>query len=62
MNDIREFSTKELVRELLSRDGVKSTNVVSGEFSKVQVSGKEDKNLRYLKGYGPLTILEVEDK
>lgn len=58
--DLREIRTKDLVKEFMSRQGVKSTNVNNNEFSKIQVSGEGDKHLRYLKGYGPAVILEVE--
>ena len=56
---LREVDTLTLVLELESREGVKSTYVTEEEFSKIQVSKNGDKNFRYIKGYGPLKILEI---
>lgn len=60
MKSLRGFNTEDLIKELESREGVKSTNVYSDEFSKIQVSGNGDKHLRHIKGYGPLIILEIK--
>ena len=49
-----------LVLELESREGVKSTYVTEEEFSKIQVSKNGDKNFSYIKGSGPLKILEIK--
>ena len=57
---LREVDTLTLVLELESRDGVKSTYVTEVEFSKIQVSKNGDKNFRYIKGSGPLKILEIK--
>ena len=57
---LREVDTLTLVLELESRDGVKSTYVTEEEFSKIQVSKNGDKNFRYIKGSGPLKILEIK--
>ena len=56
---LREVDTLTLVLELESREGVKSTYVTEEEFSKIPVYKKGDKNFRYIKGYGPLKILEI---
>ncbi|WP_440250572.1 hypothetical protein [Clostridium sp.] len=60
MVELRTIDTLKLVLELESRDGVKSTYVTEEEFSKIQVSKSGDKNFRYIKGSGPLKILEIK--
>ena len=60
MVELRAVDTLKLVLELESRDGVKSTYVTEEEFSKIQVSKSGDKNFRYIKGSGPLKILEIK--
>lgn len=60
MIELRAINTLDLVMELESRECVKSTYVTEEEFSKIQVSGNEDKHLRYIKGSGPLKILEIK--
>ena len=60
MVELRAVDTLKLVLELESRDGVKSTYVTEEEFSKIQVSKSRDKNFRYIKGSGPLKILEIK--
>ena len=57
---LREVDTLTLVLELESREGVKSTYVTEEEFSKIQVSKNGDKNFSYIKGSGPLKILEIK--
>ena len=60
MVELRTIDTLKLVLELESRDGVKSTYVTEEDFSKIQVSKSGDKNFRYIKGSGPLKILEIK--
>lgn len=60
MVELRTIDTLKLVLELESRKGVKSTYVTEEEFSKIQVSKSGDKNFRYIKGSGPLKILEIK--
>ena len=60
MVELRDINTLKLVLELGSRECVKSTYVTEEEFSKIQVSKSVDKNFRYIKGYGPLKILEIK--
>lgn len=60
MVELRTIDTLKLVLELESRDGFKSTYVTEEEFSKIQVSKSGDKNFRYIKGSGPLKILEIK--
>ena len=57
---LMEVDTLTLVLELESREGVKSTYVTEEEFSKIQVSKNGDKNFSYIKGSGPLKILEIK--
>ena len=60
MVELRTIDTLKLVLEIESRDCVKSTYVTEEEFSKIQVSKSGDKNFRYIKGSGPLKILEIK--
>ena len=60
MVELRTIDTLKLVLELESREGVKSTYVTEEEFSKIQVSKSGDKNFIYIKGSGPLKILEIK--
>lgn len=60
MVELRTVDTLTLVLELGSREGVKSTYVTEEAFSKIQVSKNGDKNFRYIKGSGPLKILEIK--
>lgn len=60
MGELRAIDTVTLVKELESREGVRSTYVTEEEFSKIQVSGAEERCFRYIKGYGPLRILEIK--
>lgn len=60
MVSLKDVSTTELVNELITRDGVRSAEVYSGEFCRVHMSGQNDERLRYLNASGPLTVLEVE--
>ena len=60
MVELRTIDTLKLVSELESREGVKITYVTEEEFSKIQVSKSGDKNFRYIKGSGPLKILEIK--
>ena len=60
MIELRTIDTLTLALELESREGVKSTYVTEEEFSKIQVSKSGEKNFRYIKGSGPLKILEIK--
>ena len=60
MVELRAVDTLKLVLELESREGVKSTYVTEEEFSKIQVSKSGERNFRYIKGSGPLKILEIK--
>ena len=60
MVELRDINTLKLALELGSRECVKSTYVTEEEFSKIQVSKNGDKNFRYIKGSGPLKILEIK--
>ena len=60
MVELRDINTLKLVLELESRECVKSTYLTEEEFSKIQVSKNGDKNFSYIKGSGPLKILEIK--
>ena len=60
MVELRDINTLKLVLELEWREYVKATYLTEEEFSKIQVSKSGDKNFRYIKGSGPLKILEIK--
>ena len=60
MGNLRKFKTSELINELKMREGIRDINVGTYEVSKIQVSGYEEERLRYVKGEGPLIILEIK--
>ena len=60
MVELRDINTLKLVLELEWREYVKATYLTEEEFSKIQVSKNGDKNFRYIKGSGPLKILEIK--
>ena len=66
MINIRDIETKDLINELLLREEVRSMNIEKGETVKSVVFLTENQNseygTRYLRGYGPSIILEIEMK
>lgn len=67
MINLRNIKTKDLINELLIREGVRSMNIEKGETVKSVVFLTEKQNndedgTRYLRGYGPSLILEIEMK
>ena len=66
MINLRNIKTKDLINELLIREGVRSMNIEKGETVKSVVFLTEKQNdedgIRYLRGYGPSLILEIEMK
>lgn len=66
MINLRNIKTKDLINELLIREGVRSMNIEKGETVKSVVFLTENQNseygTRYLRGYGPSIILEIEMK
>ena len=60
MVELKEVPTFKLVAELEGIEGVKSTYVTEEEFSKILVSKSGQENFRYIKGFGPLKILEIK--
>jgi len=60
--NLREVSREELVKELDSRQGVRSTKLNANEFFKIQAAGKDNSKDRHLMGYGPGVILEVTEE
>ena len=66
MINLRNVETKYLINELLIREEVRSMNIEKGETVKSVVFLTEKLNnengTRYLRGYGPSLILEIEMK
>ena len=66
MINLRDIETEDLINELLLREEVRSMNIEKGETVKSVVFLTENKNseygTRYLRGYGPSIILEIEMK
>lgn len=66
MINLRDIETKDLINELLLREEVRSMNIEKGETVKSIVFLTENQNseygTRYLRGYGPSIILEIEMK
>lgn len=66
MINLRDIETKDLINELLLREEVRSMNIEKGETVKSVVFLTENQNseygTRYLRGYGPSIILEIEMK
>lgn len=64
MINLRNVDTKDLINELLIREGVRSMNIEKGETVKSTVFLTEKQNdedgTRYLRGYGPSIILEIK--
>lgn len=57
VSELRNFTTEQLISELENRNGVRSTHIREGEFSKIEAKGIDESKLRYLKGYGPGVII-----
>lgn len=66
MINLRDIETKDLINELLLREEVRSMNIEKGETVKSVVFLTENQNseygTRYLRGYSPSIILEIEMK
>ena len=66
MINLRDIETEDLINELLLREEVRSMNIEKGETVKSIVFLTENQNseygTRYLRGYGPSIILEIEMK
>ena len=64
MINLRNVDTKDLINELLLREGVRSMNIEKDETVKTTVFLTEKQNdedgTRYLRGYGPSIILEIK--
>ncbi len=64
MINLRNVDTKDLINELLIREGVRSMNIEKDETVKTTVFLTEKQNdedgTRYLRGYGPSIILEIK--
>lgn len=58
--DLRQVALGDLIRELQSRDGIRSMSVQRDEVYKARAAGTDDSKNRYIKGEGPAVILEVK--
>lgn len=58
--DLRQVALGDLIRELESRDGIRSIKIQRDEVYKAQAAGTDDSKNRYIKGEGPAVILEVK--
>lgn len=58
--DLRNVGISDLIKELASRDGIRSMEVQKDEVHKVQAAGLDDSKNRYIKGEGPAIILEIK--
>ncbi|MGG7142459.1 BC1881 family protein [Clostridium nigeriense] len=58
--DLRKVAVSELIKELTSRDGIRSMEINKNEVHKVQAAGLDDSKNRYIKGEGPAIILEIK--
>jgi hypothetical protein len=58
--DLRYVELNDLIRELQSREGIRSVEIQKNEVHKVQAAGSDDSKNRYIKGEGPAIILEVK--
>ena len=60
MVELRDINTLKLVLELEPRECVKSHRLQKKNLVKYKFIKKGDKNFRYIKGSGPLKILEIK--
>ena len=57
--DLKDVKTEALVQELSKRGNVRSVSVKSDETHRLRIFGEGE---RYIRGEGPLTILEIKEK
>lgn len=57
--DLSKIKTDSLVKELESRECVRSMDIHRDEVHRVQAAGLDDSKNRYIKGEGPAIILEI---
>lgn len=57
--DLSQIKTESLVKELESREYVRSMKIYREEVHRVQAVGLDDSKNRYIKGEGPAVILEI---
>lgn len=57
--DLKDVKTEVLVQELSNRSNVRSVSVKDGETHRLRIFGEGE---RYIRGEGPLKILEIKEK
>ncbi|MBB6622251.1 BC1881 family protein [Clostridium gasigenes] len=57
--DLKGISTKALIDELKSREGSRSMEINKSESFKVLANGNDGSKSRYIRGYGPVIVLEI---
>lgn len=57
--DLKTISTRDLVEEIKNRDGTRSLEIGENEIHRVQAAGNDNSRNRYIKGQGPVVILEI---
>ncbi|MEG0297129.1 MAG: hypothetical protein RR620_10440 [Clostridium sp.] len=60
MAELKDATTHEIVQELKKRLEIRDVIVARGEAHKINISGGNDSKSRYIKGLGPVMILEVK--
>lgn len=60
MIELKNATTNEIIQELKKRVEIRDVIVAPGEIHKVNVVTEDNKKDRYIKGYGPVMILEVK--
>ncbi|MBB6622550.1 hypothetical protein H7E67_03820 [Clostridium gasigenes] len=62
MVKLKDISTRSLIEEIKLREGTRYIEIGENEVHKVQASGNDDSRNRYIKGRGPVVILEIADE
>lgn len=60
--ELKNISTRALVDEIKLREGTRYIEIGKNEVHKVQAAGNDDSRNRYIKGRGPVVILEIADE
>ncbi|MEG0297212.1 MAG: hypothetical protein RR620_10885 [Clostridium sp.] len=60
MVELGKATTHEIVQELKMRLEIRDVIVASGETHKINISGEDESKSRYIKGLGPVMIIEVK--
>ena len=57
--DLKKITTKDLINELKSREGARSMEINKLETFKVIANGNDGSRSRYIRGHGPVIVLEI---